>query len=479
MKVARQVLAVKDFRRLLVGQAVSGLGDWMLTFTLMALIWEEYSSASAVAVILALRLLPAALGGGIAARIAKHWDRRKTMLVMDYVRVVLVAIIPLTLELWWLYLWAFVLEACGIVFLSARDASIPDLSAPENLTTANGMMLGSSFGSIPIGAGLFALLSRLPFAEGSWFAENFAVIFWIDALTYLVSALMIARMPPLGRPVGHDPDAPAGRMRDALRIPLVRSVIWVTCAVALGLGALFPLGIALVREELEANTQQFGLLVMMFGIGAGLGLFAVTKLKLSLLTMTRAGVLLMGALVAGMSLSSHLWLTLIGAVGFGAGATTALSAGMSALQTSTAEHERQMAFAVFHMLIRSGLGLAAVLAGIVGDLLEEVAMGSWRLSGTRFVLLVSGILVVGSAATVKTQKVAPNLRPVPKREDEAGGAAEGGAEGGDAEGGGAGGGAEEGAGGDAGAEAGGGGGPEGAGGGDAEGSASSSGGSGG
>ena len=429
MKVARQVLAVKDFRRLLVGQAVSGLGDWMLTFTLMALIWEEYSSASAVAVILALRLLPAALGGGIAARIAKHWDRRKTMLVMDYVRVVLVAIIPLTLELWWLYLWAFVLEACGIVFLSARDASIPDLSAPENLTTANGMMLGSSFGSIPIGAGLFALLSRLPFAEGSWFAENFAVIFWIDALTYLVSALMIARMPPLGRPVGHDPDAPAGRMRDALRIPLVRSVIWVTCAVALGLGALFPLGIALVREELGANTQQFGLLVMMFGIGAGLGLFAVTRLKMSLLTMTRAGVLLMGALVAGMSLSSHLWLTLIGAVGFGAGATTALSAGMSALQTSTAEHERQMAFAVFHMLIRSGLGLAAVLAGIVGDLLEEVAMGSWRLSGTRFVLLVSGILVVGSAATVKTQKVAPNLRPMPKRDDEAAGGA--GREGGD------------------------------------------------
>ena len=54
-------------------------------------------------------------------------------------------------------------------------------------------------------------------------------------------------------------------------------------------------------------------------------------------------------------------------------------------------------------------------------------MGSWKLSGTRFVLLVSGILVVGSAATVKTQKVAPNLCPMPKRDDEAGGAGAGGA----------------------------------------------------
>ena len=428
MSSARATLAVVDFRRLLIGQGVSGLGDWMLTFALMALIWEEYSSASAVAVVLALRLLPAAVGGGIAARIAKHWDRRKTMLVMDYVRVVLVAIIPLSLQLWWLYLWAFVLEAAGIIFLSARDASIPDLSAPENLTTANGMMLGSSFGTIPLGAGLFSLLSRLPLAEGSWLAENFAVIFWIDSLTYLASALMIARMSPLGRPVGHSSDAPTGRLLHALRIPLVRSVIWVTCAVALGLGALFPLGIVLVREELSANNQQFGLLVMLFGIGAGLGLFAVTKLNLSLLTMTRAGVLLMGALVAGMSLSYWLWLTLIGAVGFGAGAATALSAGMSALQTSTEENERQGAFAVFHMLIRSGLGLAAVLAGIVGDLVEEVSIGSWKLSGTRFVLLVSGILVVGSAATVKTRNVAANLSPVPKRSEEmdgAGGAAAG------------------------------------------------------
>ncbi len=413
MSAARQVLAVRDFRRLLIGQGVSGLGDWMLTFTLMALIEERYDSASAVAGVLALRLLPAAVGGGMAGRLARHWDRRKSMLVLDYVRIVVCAVIPLSLQLWWLYLWAVALEVFGIIFLSARDSSIPDLSEPANLPVANGMMLGSSFGAIPLGAGLFSLLSLLPFAEGSWFGASYAVIFWIDAFTYLVSALMISRMAPLGRPLGHDPEKPAGRVIDALRHPLVRSVIGATCAVAIGLGALFPLGIALVKDELGATDSQFGVLVVLFGAGAVIGLFFIARLRFSLLTLTKAGVLVMGALVAGMSLSTMLWLILIGAVVFGAAATTTLTSGMSALQTSTQDSERQAAFGVFHMIIRSGLGLAAVLAGLIVDLIDEVSIGDWRLTGTRLVLLISGIVVVAGAFTVRTGKAEAYLHPRP------------------------------------------------------------------
>ncbi len=404
MSSLRRVLAGNDFRRLLIGQGISGLGDWMATFALMALAWEVTSSTSAVGGILTLRLLPAALGGTVAARVSLRWDRRRTMLATDLLRLGIVAIIPLIAQLWWIYLWAFVLEAASVIFLSARDASVPALADSEDLPTANSLMLGSSFGSIPIGAGAFAVLTLLPFADQGWLASRpHAVVFWIDALTYLVSAMLIARMAPLGRPTGVSVESTnVGRLRDATRIPLVRSVMPAAAAVALGLGALFSLGLSLVREELEATNLEFGVLIAIFGVGAGAGLILVTRLRGPLMEVTRFGTLAMGALVATMSLSPDLWLTYLGAFGFGLAATVALTSGMTALQAGTGDDERGVAFAAFHMVIRMALGLAAAVAGAIGDALDEVRIfDAWTLSGTRLVLLASGILVVGSAWAVR------------------------------------------------------------------------------
>src|SRR3954469_13951489 len=113
------------FRTLLVGQSISSLGDWMGTFAFMALVYQLSGSATAVGGILALRLLPAALGGPLAARAASRWDRRRTMVAMDLTRASMIALVPLVRGLWWIYLWAFLVEAGSLVFLPARDASIP------------------------------------------------------------------------------------------------------------------------------------------------------------------------------------------------------------------------------------------------------------------------------------------------------------------------------------------------------------------
>ena len=405
MSSLQRVVGHRDFRRLLIGQGISGLGDWMATFALMALAWEVTSSTSAVGGILTLRLLPAALGGTLAARVSLRWDRRRTMLAMDLLRMGIVAVIPLIARLWWIYLWAFVLEAASVIFLSARDAAVPDLAETDDLPTANSLMLGSSFGSIPVGAGLFAVLTLLPFADQGWLAPRpHAVVFWIDAVTYLASAVLIARMAPLGRPTGAVSDsAGGGRLRDAVRVPLVRSVMPAAAAVALGLGALFSLGISLVREELEASTLEFGVLIAIFGVGAGAGLITVTRLKGPLLSVTHYGVLAMGVLVACMSLSPTLWLTYLGAFGFGAAATLALTTGMTVLQAGTDDEQRVVAFAAFHVVIRVALGLAAAVAGAIGDALDStVFFNVWTLSGTRLVLLASGIVVILGAVAMRT-----------------------------------------------------------------------------
>ena len=228
----------RGYRDLLVGQGVSALGDWMGTVALMALVLRLTNSPAAVGGILTLRLLPAAVGGPLAARAAAHWDRRRTMLAMDATRAVMIAAVPFVRALWWIYLWGFLIEVASIVFLPARDASIPDLVGDvSELPLANGLILGSSYGSIPLGAGLFAAVAALPITLDH---RPFALVFFLDAVSFLVSFACISRLTQLG-PTHERADEVDGsklRFRDAFSIPLVSAVMPAALSVSLGLGAL-------------------------------------------------------------------------------------------------------------------------------------------------------------------------------------------------------------------------------------------------
>jgi dTMP kinase len=399
----------RGFRDLLIGQGVSGLGDWMGTVAFMALALELTGSPLAVGGILTLRLLPAAVGGPLAARAVGHWDRRRTMLAMDAARAGIIAAVPFIRAIWWVYTCAFVLEVASLVFLPARDSSIPDLVDEEDLPIANGLVLGSSYGTIPLGAALFAAVAALPFAE--LFGRPLALVFWIDAGTFLVSFAFIARLTMLAADGTEAPPEDV-RFLEAFRIPLVRAVMPAAAAVALGLGALFSLGIVFVREVLGASDTEFGVLIALFGVGAAFGLLVLhLRRGRDPLVETRLGVAAIGCIVAAFSLAGSVWVAYIGATAFGAAAAYSLSSGMGALQARLDGHQRILAFAAFHVVIRIGLSLAAIGAGLAGDLLNDVRW-PWigELEPSRVVLLCSGTLVVLSSALVRLRE-SPGMDP--------------------------------------------------------------------
>src|SRR2546422_330833 len=92
----------------------------------------------------------APVGGVVADRL----DRRAIMVTCDLSRALLIAAVPFV-PLWALYLIAFVHESISLFFLPARDATVPSLVPQGTLEEANGLVLASSYGSIPIAAALF------------------------------------------------------------------------------------------------------------------------------------------------------------------------------------------------------------------------------------------------------------------------------------------------------------------------------------
>lgn len=402
MRVARsgapgRTTGMRPFHVLLVGQVASALGDWMATVALMALVLELTGSATAVGGVLVLRLAPTVMAGPLAARLVRRWSRRRIMLAMDAVRVPAALLLPWITELWWIYLWAVVLEVGGMVFLPARDASIPDLLEPdENLAVANGVVLGSSYGMIPIGAGAFALVAAL--SGGDADVEAARLVFLVNALTFVASFLAISRLPELGVSAVQSGSETPGTFRDALRLPIVRHLVSVAGVVAAGLGALFSVGIIWVRDVLEASDTEFGLLVACFGVGAGLGLLALRSMPWRGLATVRLLLAAQGGVIAAMSLAPVIGLALLGAVGFGAATAMVLALSMEVLQSHTDAADRLLAFTAFHVVIRGGLALAAIASGVADDVLGPT---DWPILGTlestQVVLLSSGLLVLSVA----------------------------------------------------------------------------------
>ncbi len=390
------LLRSDGFRRLALGQLVSGIGDWMVTLALMVLVLDVSGSSAAVGAVLVLRLLPTLIAGPLVARVVRRWDRRSTMLAMDAARVAIVLAIPLIHALWWIYVWAFLLELAGLIFVPARDSAVPDLARRDSLPLANGVMLASSYGTIPIGALCFGLVS--------WIAGGGApaAVFVADAVTFAVSYWFIAgvHLVDNSEPVADDE---GGRFVDALRLPIVRAVGPAALVTALGLGTLFSMGVVFVQKVLDASTFQFGVLVALFGVGAAGGLGLLAAAGRADIHVVRLCVALQGGVVAGMSQAPSILAAFAGAVLFGAATAACLATAMTVLQAAAlGERERVLAFTAFHVLIRGGLGLAALGAGLAGDFLGRL---HWPIVGTlppaRAVLFVAGLIVAASAVFIR------------------------------------------------------------------------------
>ncbi|MES9603871.1 MFS transporter [Actinomadura sp. NPDC000929] len=411
----REQLNKRDFRRLIIGQTVSSFGDWMGTLALMYFVLELSDSTTAVGGVLVLRLLPSALGAPVAARVVTRWRRRSVLMWSTLVQTGMALALPIVPWLGWVYFWAFMIEVAGLIFLPARDASIPFLIEDEEnrhdtgtLEIANGITMATSYGMIPVGAGAFGLILYFSQHIGLGTHLRYLVVFWLDALTYLACYLAIRSIPDLGPGPAErleversEQEASPRGLLAALRLPVVRGVLPGVAVVSLGLGALFSLGVVFVRNVLTAGPLEFGTLVVLFGVGALVGLLIIHRKVRNLEVQIRVGTAVQGVVIFMMALLGTVTWAFIGAVLFGAAATSALVGGITYLQEALSGVNRNLALTAFHAVLRFGLALAALLAGAASDLLRKAGVSPLGLSPSQFALAMSGLIVLFGATLIR------------------------------------------------------------------------------
>ena len=194
----RGVLQVPAFRKLWTALSLSSFGDWLGLLALTALAPRladgSYAAANlAIAGVFILRLAPAIVMGPLGGVIADRLDRRLTMVVCDVARFALFLSIPIVGTLWWLLTATFLIEAASLIWIPAKEATLPNIVPRERLETANQLSLFTTYGSAPVAAAVFAGLAlvsgMLDNAVSSIDEVDLALFF--NSATFLVSALTI------------------------------------------------------------------------------------------------------------------------------------------------------------------------------------------------------------------------------------------------------------------------------------------------
>jgi dTMP kinase len=399
----------KDFMKLFWGQIVSSMGDWVTTLAFMSLIFRLTNSSLAVGGMLAFRVLPALFSGSIAAIISDRFDRRKLMIGCDISRGVIILSAPFMTRVWAVFVLLFFLEGISIIWLAARDASIPNLVEEDQLTMANSLSLVTTYGVIPFAAVLFSLivvpspLTRHLVSGGFLASHPTTLAFLIDSVSFFISALFFYRM-HLRSPKDHAAVEREPRFMESITYawthPFARSLLLGAAVGCMGGGSLYAVGIGYVKEVLGARSDAaFGLLMALFGIGMIAGVIALQVLVKSEEKpwMLRMALVVTGGIMIGMSFVQVALLAFILAGFFGAAFGILFVIVVTMMQERVQDQDRGKAFAAFHAISRIflvlGAGVAAGIAKLVGVHQFNLLGVSYKVYGYSVALFVAGLMI--------------------------------------------------------------------------------------
>ncbi len=386
-----------DYRNLFFAMLTSSLGDWIGVLAILALtesILGQGTRAAAFALsgVMIARVLPTLLLGPVAGVYVDRWDRKRLMIVTDIGRGIIMALIPFVgrgegtaTGVTELFVATFAIEVMSTLFGPAKDATVPNIVRRERLVHANQLSLIVTYGTLPLGGVLFALLvgTSNTFFTGVEFLQMrpSALAIWFNAATFFVSAVLVALIrDPDGdrrRTVSASVDQPGwwAELTEGIRFisahPLIRALIVGVTAAFLGAGIVLAVG-KLFTTIVNAGESGFGVLVAAVGSGLFAGLLGSAPLaqRLGKERLFAPGIGVAGGGLIVAALMPRLDLATIPAFIMGLGAGVGFLTGYTMLQEYASDEIRGRTFAAFNTAIRAALFISLVvgplMVGIIG-----------------------------------------------------------------------------------------------------------------
>ena len=382
---ARLVRDNANFRRLWLAQMVSEIGDWFYTVTIYNLLLQFTGRAETVGLALVLQVLPQTVAGPAAGVINDRLRRKHVMITADLLRagIVLAMLMAFSPSSVWLVYPLLLAETVAAAFFEpARSSVIPNITGREQVIVANTLSSITWSFNLAIGATLGGLVAVL-FGRGT--------VFVLNALSFVVSALLIRRMrfeephaegrPPLQvrELVNFSPIAEGVRyVRGNARLA---TTLFAKCGLGLMIGATWVIYTIMGERLFPVRPMQLGaeraamlgmsLLIGARGLGALVGPLAAANWAGQHDSRLRAGILL--GFLAGatgvllISAAPNIWFACACVVLAHCGGSVVWVFSTTLLQLHTSDRYRGRVFSADLGLCMLAISVTAWLASVAAD----------------------------------------------------------------------------------------------------------------
>lgn len=383
------VLSIPDGRRVLLADALSKSGDWLM-YVAMSLLLFRSDGIWALGVLNLLRIAVPVLVGPRAGRWGQRWPARRVMVITDLVRCGALAAaagaaatgLPLAVLLGTVALTG----VASSVYGPAERRLQRDLIEPDRRAQFNAV-LGSTGTLVLVVAPAFGgLVSAL--ASPSW-------LLVVDAASFLLAAAIIART----RPTTVDAAAAAsggtgGAWRTALAVVSADRTV-AACLLA-QTGACFAVGASLVllvpiADSVTGYDSSLGWLTAIIGIGSVVG--AALGGTLASRKQVRAGlacIVVMGGAIGLLASGSALWYVVAVAALLGVVANLPEPLYWTVYAGRVPTDVSGVVYGLVDAAIVVALAGGGMLAGFLGTALG-VTRTAWLLGAVTMLLAVAGL----------------------------------------------------------------------------------------
>ncbi|MEU9178323.1 MFS transporter [Streptomyces sp. NPDC048550] len=277
----------RDFNVFWLGQALSVLGGSISLLALPLLVLDATGDVVQMGLITVVTGVTGIATGMFAGHVVDRTDRRRLMITCDLVRALLLGAVPLIWlagpRIWVLYVVTALVTALKTLFDVAYVTAVPNLVRGEDLTAANGRLMGTfAVGTLcgPAAAGLIAGGVGADWALG------------VDGATFLVSAVSL-RWVAFGRDGAEESRgskpraAESGKLREMFVVgfrflwahPVLRPLtVLLTLLTFVTMGAT-DLLVYRIQEELGRSETTVGFVIAVSGLGVVGAAFAAGPLR--------------------------------------------------------------------------------------------------------------------------------------------------------------------------------------------------------
>jgi MFS family permease len=302
----------RGFVALWLGQTISFIGDYFYWLAVPIMVEKLTGSALQVGLSVIASALPMLLLGPVAGVFVDRWDRKRTMIVADVLRSLLV-LLCLTVrspeQVWVYYVAAFLMSCVSRFFFPSQNAVLPLIVPDESdLLAANGLM------QIVQTAGLLIGPALAGFSIGLWGEQ---VAFVVDSASFLVSAAAILTMSVPHTTAGRQAAGATGgqlapvwaEMREGVAYLFgnrtMVGILVCMSVVQLGLGAINVIWVPFMRRAFGLGAEGLGAVDTAQGVGMVLGgmVLGLAVARFSKKALAGWGIVFIGGMIALMGLS--------------------------------------------------------------------------------------------------------------------------------------------------------------------------------